>query len=139
MARRNGVGPALCGNRGEAGKVVNSISECERTSSRTSTQRQPRRANCIGAELAWSNTATALGIVARSNSPVIAICRMLVEAGHDPATRLEAWRDAILCLRIRSIGEAAHLEVNPRGTGFIKAPTDVRTGPPMRRNGGGHG
>jgi hypothetical protein len=35
---------------------------------------------------------TALGITAHGSAPVLALCRKLVEAGHDPATPLEAWR-----------------------------------------------
>lgn len=72
----------------------------------------------IRAELAKDNRATACGIVAQSSSPVLKLCRMLVDAGHDPATPLDVWRNGILCLRIRSIGEAAGLELNGDGTGF---------------------
>jgi hypothetical protein len=50
-------------------------------------------------------------------APVLALCRKLIEAGHDPATPLEAWRGAILCLRIRSIGEGAQLTVQDSKTG----------------------
>ncbi|MFY9839327.1 MAG: hypothetical protein WAK55_23200 [Xanthobacteraceae bacterium] len=46
------------------------------------------------------------------------MCRKLVEAGHDPATPLEAWRGKTLCLLVRSIGEAARLEVSGEGVGF---------------------
>ena len=72
----------------------------------------------VRAELAWDDTATACGVVARSLSPVLKLCRMLIDAKHDPATPLEAWRGDTLCLRIRSIGEAAGLEVNALGNGF---------------------
>jgi hypothetical protein len=34
-----------------------------------------------------------------------------LEAGHDPATPLEAYRGSTLCLRVRSIGEGAALTV----------------------------
>jgi hypothetical protein len=90
----------------------------------------------IRAELAWSDTATALGVVARSASPVLDLCRLLVEAGCDPVTPLEAWRGGTLCLRVGTIGIAARLEINSKGTGFIAA-RDVRTAPPMRANGWG--
>jgi hypothetical protein len=93
--------------------------------------------NLIRAELAGSDTATALGVVANSSSPVLALCRKLLEAGHDHATPLEAWRGDTLCLHIRSIGEAAELRVNPKGTGFVKGPNGVPTAPPMRGNGHG--
>ena len=90
------------------------------------------RQAAIHAELAWSDTATARGIVARSSAPVLSLCRQLVEAGHDPRSPLEAWRGGTLCLRIRSIGEAAGLRVNTSGTGFtpLGEPTAA---PPMRR------
>ena len=95
---------------------------------------QHRRSNCIRAELAWSGTATALGIVAQGNSPVLKLCGMLIVAGCDPATPLEAWRDSTLCLRIRAIGVTAALEINSAGTGFIRHRA-VRAASPMRRNG----
>ena len=75
----------------------------------------------IRAELAWDDTCTALGIIVRSPSPILALCRKLVDAGHDPAAPLEAYRDSTLALRIRSIGEAAGLEVASHGAGFIRA------------------
>ena len=108
----------------------------------TGREAQARHGNastCIHAELAWSDTATALGIVAHSYSPIIGLCRMLVEAGCDPASPLEAWRSGTLCLRVRAIGEAAELRVNPKGTGFVKGRSGVPTAPPMRRTGGGYG
>ena len=92
MAYRNGGGLTL-DSRGDARKVIH-------------------------AELAWSDHATACGIVARSSSPVLKLCRLLVDAGHDPGLPLEAWRNGVLCLRVRSIGEAAGLELNGDGTGF---------------------
>src|SRR5215472_11770084 len=58
-----------------------------------------------------SDCCSALGMTARSPAPVLALCRRLVEAGHDSATPLEAWRGDVLCLRIRSIGEAAQLTI----------------------------
>jgi hypothetical protein len=72
---------------------------------------QTIRAEIVG------NTCIALGITVHGAAPVLALCRKLIEAGHDPATPLEAWRGAILCLRIRSIGEAAQLTVQDSKTG----------------------
>ena len=72
----------------------------------------------IHAEFAKDDQAAACGIVARGSSPVLKLCRMLVDAGHDPVLPLEAWRNGVLCLRVRSIGEAAGLEINAHGTGF---------------------
>jgi hypothetical protein len=74
----------------------------------------------IRAELGGDDTASALGETVRSSSPVIALCRALVAAGHDPATPLEAYRGDTLCLKVRSIGEAANLEVGAKGVGFVK-------------------
>ena len=61
----------------------------------------------IRAELSGSDTCSAAGITARANAPVLAMCRHLVAAGHDPATRLEAYRGDVLCLTVRTIGEGA--------------------------------
>ena len=72
----------------------------------------------IIAKLTGSDTATALGLITQSSSPVIDLCRLLIRAGHDPATPLEAYRGPTLCLRIRSIGEAARLRVRGDGHGF---------------------
>jgi hypothetical protein len=79
----------------------------------------------IHAELAWDDHATACGIAAHSSSPVLKLCRLLVDAGHDPGSPLEAWRNGTLCLRVRSIGEAAGLTVKSAGNG---APLFVRIG-----------
>jgi len=85
-----------------------------------SQQAQGEACKAIHAELAWSDHATACGIVARGSSPVLKLCRMLVEAGYDPRTLLECYRGATLCLKVRSIGEATGLEVD-RGCRFVRA------------------
>jgi hypothetical protein len=87
----------------------------------------------IRAELIGSDSCKAIGIAAQSSSPVLALCRRLVAAGVDPATPMEVYRGATLALWIRSIGEAARLEVNAKGSGFIAARA-VRPAPPMRQN-----
>jgi hypothetical protein len=76
----------------------------------------------IRAELAWDDHAIARGIVARGSSPVLKLCRLLVDAGADPSTPLEAWRNGVLCLRVHSIGEAAGLRVAAHGVGFERIP-----------------
>jgi hypothetical protein len=91
----------------------------------------------IRAELASDDRATACGIVARSSSPVLRLCRLLVEAGHHPGLPLEAWRNGVLCLRVRSIGEAAGLEINAHGTGFISS-CARRAAPPIDLNASDH-
>jgi hypothetical protein len=57
------------------------------------------------------NTCTALGISVRAAAPVLAICRSLVAAGHDPHKQLRVYRGDVLCLTVRSIGEGAGLTV----------------------------
>jgi hypothetical protein len=67
----------------------------------------------IRAEIVGQAQATACGVtVTGRNAPVLALCRALIEAGHDPATPLEAYRGSTLCLRVRSIGEGAKLTVD---------------------------
>jgi hypothetical protein len=58
--------------------------------------------------------ASALGIEAiagKGDAVVCALCRKLLEAGHDPAEPMEVYRGATLALHVRSIGEAAKLTV----------------------------
>jgi hypothetical protein len=86
----------------------------------------------LRAELIGSNTATALGITVTACGPVLALCRKLIAAGHDAATPLEAFRGDVLCLRVGSIGEAARLEIHPKGTHFIPHRAG-RTASPMRQ------
>jgi hypothetical protein len=50
------------------------------------------RARVIRAELADDDIVTALDITAKSPILVIALCRQLVEAGHDPAAELHVNR-----------------------------------------------
>ncbi len=72
---------------------------------------------CIHAELTGWDSASALGITVRGSTPVLALCRKLVETGYAPATPLAAYRGGTLCLIVRSICEAACLEVRPSSTG----------------------
>jgi hypothetical protein len=85
----------------------------------------------IQAELAFDDTATAMGITVRSGSPVLALCRHLIEQGYPPGARLECFRGSVLCLRVRSLAEGAALEVSAHGIGFIAA-RERRAGPPVR-------
>ena len=69
-------------------------------------------AQAIFAELIGSNTCVAAGVaVVDRASPVLALCRALVTAGHDPNGPLRAYRGDVLCLRVRSIGEGAQLTI----------------------------
>jgi hypothetical protein len=72
----------------------------------------------IRAELIGSNACSALGITARGHAPLLALCQLLIEAGHDPNRPLLAYRGDTLCLRVRSIVEGAALAVedNRHGT-----------------------
>ena len=65
----------------------------------------------IRAELIGSVCCSALGTTARGTTPALVLCRLLIQAGHDPATPLEAWRGTTLCLRVHSIGEGAQLTI----------------------------
>ena len=79
----------------------------------------------IRADLIGSDTCIALGLAINSSSPVLALCRALVESGHDTAIALDGYRGDVLCLRVRSIGGAAAVEVNARGTGFVVRPASL--------------
>jgi hypothetical protein len=57
----------------------------------------------------------------------------LVAAGYDPTTPLEAYRGSCLCLVVAAIGQAANLEINGRGTGFVTRHA-VGTGSPIAPN-----
>ena len=86
--------------------------------------------NSIVAHLNGSSTCTGAGITARGATPVLVLCRELIAAGLDPDTAMEVYRNGVVALRVRTIGEAARLEINSKGTGFIVRPA-VRTAPPI--------
>jgi len=75
----------------------------------------------VTAHLQGDDTCSALDLTVQSSSPVIALCRKLIERAHDRATGLEVYRGKTLALRVRSIGQAARLEANGDGTGFRPA------------------
>ena len=87
----------------------------------------------IRAELVGEHTCRANGVTVHSPTPILKMCRRLVKAGVNPATPLVAYRDDTLCLSVRSIGEAARLEINSKGSGFKKHRHAVRPAPPVRR------
>jgi hypothetical protein len=86
----------------------------------------------LRAELVGSEVCTAEGFTTVSAAPVLMICRKLIEAGIDPDLHLEAWRNGTLALHVRRIGEAAELEINSKGTDFIRRP-EVRRASPMAK------
>ena len=71
----------------------------------------------IRAYLTGATTCAAAGISVTNSTPVLSLCRRLLEAGHEPATRLDVYRGATLALTVRSIGEAAQLIVKTAGNG----------------------
>jgi|SRR5262245_52791296 len=81
--------------------------------------------------LTGSGTCSAAGVTVTGYTPVLELCRRLVEAGHDPATPMHVYRGATLALIVRSIGEASRLEINGKGTDFQRR-RDVGTGAPVR-------
>src|SRR5262249_34931969 len=87
----------------------------------------------LTAELFDSNLASACGITVRSFSPVLALCRELIAAGVSHDAALTVYRNGIVALRVRSIGEGAQLEINSKGTRFVRT-SAVRTASPMRKN-----
>jgi hypothetical protein len=56
-------------------------------------------------------------IAVHIGSPVLALCRKLVEIGYPSSADLQAYRGDTLCLTVRSIGEAAQLYVAATQTG----------------------
>jgi hypothetical protein len=75
----------------------------------------------IRAEIIGSNKCEAEGCIGCGAAPVLALCRKLIAAGFDPNRALHAYRGEILCIIVRTIGEAAELTVDEHnGTGFAK-------------------
>ena len=96
------------------------MSELEaRSLSRTSLSQNFRQA--IRAELIGSNACSALGITARGHAPVLSLCQLLIEGGHDPKRALLAYRGDTLCLWVRSIVEGAALAVEDDRLGSRRA------------------
>jgi hypothetical protein len=80
---------------------------------------KPRRCpiGIIRAEITGSDKCEAEGYTARGSSPVLALCRLLVQAGVDPALALQCYRGDVLALRISNIGAGARLTVKTAGNG----------------------
>jgi hypothetical protein len=78
--------------------------------------------------LVGSDTASASGITVTTTTPVLDLCRALVGAGHDPGSRLLAYRGGTLSLNVRAIGEAAQFEINGKGN-FVRR--EGRIAPPI--------
>jgi hypothetical protein len=65
-----------------------------------------------------TNQCEALGLKVRAAAPVLALCRELIETGHDPGRPQDVYRDDVLALRVRSIGAVARLSIRGDGVGF---------------------
>jgi len=83
------------------------------TNGATLKQPVPIRAALIG-----SDRCEAEGISVCALAPVLALCRKLLLAGHDPRRSLHAYRGNVLALRVRSIGEGAQVAIAGDGVGF---------------------
>ena len=92
------------------------------------------RTGVIRAELFGDGTAAAAGITMTGSAPILALCRKLVAAKHDPDQSLAAYRGDTLALRVRSIGKAANLEIDGKGCGF-KCRAAVGIGPSIAKSG----
>jgi hypothetical protein len=99
------------------------------------------RPRTVRAELIGSHSCTADGLTASGNAPALALCRALLAAGVDPACPLWAYRGAILCLKVRSLGEGAELAVEdgrhgtPRFRRWRKRDEGYGAGSPIRQIG----
>ena len=105
---------------------------------RFSTRNNPQP---VIAELIGSETCAAEGLTSCGSSPVLELCRLLVERGFDPNRPLHVYRGdhKYLALVVAGIGVGAQLEVNGRGTSFAKRPVSVGTASPKRKTAGrGH-
>jgi len=92
-----------------------------------------KQAKTIRAELVGDNGChcAAAGLYVNADNPVIETCRRLVRVGYHPDTRLVCFRGGTLSLTVHSIGVAAQLKVNSKGTGFARVPA-VRMASPVR-------
>jgi hypothetical protein len=114
MLARHGAGLNLCEDRGEARKV-------NRCGKREPSSRLPQNRQAIQAELHGSTTATAGRITATRHVPVLALCRLLIAAGHDP-------RPAARCVPRRHAGLAHPINRRGRRAGNQRARYRFQTG-----------
>jgi hypothetical protein len=123
--------PTDCGSSGGVGVT----DQLDAVGSPHSGARRRPQVVTIRAMLTGSDACTACGSTADANAPVLALCRSLIEAGHDPESRLEAWRGPVLCLVVRSIGEAARLRVREDRAEFARwePPPHARPSPRIAR------
>jgi hypothetical protein len=123
-----GVGPDLCGDIGGARKIAVNTGECDTATSKPSS----KDTQVLRAELIGSTICISAGVTVEGAAPVLALCRQLLANGLDADRALEVYRRGVLALRIRSITEAAVLEINAKGTDFVRRA--VRTASPSELN-----
>ena len=110
--------------------IVDRTSSVAKPLSQQSQAAVPLRAELIG------NTCAAAGITGCGSSPVLALCRALIAASHEPSHALHVYRGEVLALSVRSISEGAQLTVRedragPRFVAWEPFPRWVK--PWMRR------
>ena len=91
----------------------------------------------LRAELTGSDTCIATGLTVHARAPVLTMCREMLATGLDPDRALEVYRNGVLSLRIRSIGEGAKLAVEECSDGVPRfrpyRPHPSAGSPPMRQ------
>lgn len=90
----------------------------------------------LRATLTGATTASAAGETAHGSAPVLSLCKTLLANGMTPDAALLVYRNGVLALKVRSIAEAASLEISADPPGFRRL-RQPHAGPPMRQNGGG--
>jgi hypothetical protein len=135
---------AVCGHR--AGSVDAIVDENDIASKPPHKPKQAshrRSAQPIHADLAGNDRAIALGLAVQAHTPILSLCRKLIEVGCDPARALHVFRHTILALVVRSIGEGARLTVKTAGNGCpifaLDAAWEGAAPPPERPNGSRQG
>ena len=89
--------------------------------------------NSIRAELSSDSFCAAHGITVSAGAPVLALCRKLIEVStYGSSTPLDAYRGDTLCLRVRSIGEVAQMNINGNIDSFLIAPRNGVHSPRFR-------
>src|SRR5262249_8095440 len=87
----------------------------------------------IVAQLRGSDECSARNITVKSSAPVIGLCRAL--RGRNPSLRdhaMHCYRDGVLALIVRGLGEAVELRVSGSGTHFLRAVPEPTAASPMR-------
>ncbi|HYI26319.1 MAG TPA: hypothetical protein VD863_00555, partial [Bradyrhizobium sp.] len=126
MSCRNGEGAPRCVDSGDAQGIVGWRAR-HRSNNADQSQTQ-----AIRAELTGSNQVAAADITVTSTTPVLLLCRQLLAAGLNPDQAVDVFRGATLALRVRSIGEAARLEIAGDGVGF-RPSRQPDAAPPIRK------